>query len=96
MTLARYNQAKAVTINANGAEVKLPSGSKWLVSETDRETQVTLDKPGHALDGLTICMDWSQGFVRPGAKIDRVNAIIQDADILEMHAADYLESAATK
>lgn len=90
MTNAIHTQAKPISFTLNGREMRIVSGSKWVVSEGSDYTQVCLDKPGHELDGLTIAMDWSQGFVRPSRKAERVAYIIEDADILAMHAEDFV------
>ena len=93
MTTAKHAQNYKLTLETNAGEIKIPTGSTWLVSEGDDWTQVGLDRPGHPLDGLTVAMDWSQGLNRPHLKLDRIRAILGDADMLAMHANDLLESA---
>ena len=93
MTTVKHRQNHKLTLETNAGEIKIPAGSTWLVSEGADWTEVGLDRPGHVLDGLTVAMDWSQGFNRPHLKLDRICAILADADMLAMHANDLLESA---
>jgi hypothetical protein len=74
-----------------GRTVEIERGAIWDVCETHTETQVSLsDCDDRDLIGLTICLDWSQGRVRPDSVTERVEAILQDADILESHVALHL------
>lgn len=89
--MSTYNQAKATVATIHGDEIKIPSSSKWEVSEGSDYTQVCLMKPGHPLNGLQICMDWSQGAVRPKIKSERIESIIYDEDLIALHGENLME-----
>ena len=90
MTNVNHTQNKAINLTVEGRAIKIKSRSTWIVSEGADYTQVCLDQPGHELDGMTIAMDWSQGSVRPAYKVERIKAILEDADILADHAANHI------
>jgi hypothetical protein len=93
MKTTKHKQNKSASFDVDGhAPHTIKSGSVWIVSESETETQVCLDRPGHPLDGLTICMDWTQGVSRPTRKVERITAIIEDLDILKAHAASHLDA----
>ena len=69
----------------------LPACSVLLASETATETQVCVYMPGHELDGMTIAIDFSQGFSRPDTFEERVLCIVDDEDLVAQHIALHLE-----
>jgi hypothetical protein len=97
MTRTTHRQRKPLFLKPNGHdEVKIASGSAWIVEEGSDYTQIFLDRHGHILDGMGICLDWSQiSAPMPSRKFDRIAAIIDDLSLLSSHAEIHMEEAAS-
>ena len=78
-------------IETNTSPAALPAIPKtaWKLIENARDESVAVCTKG-MFEGMEIAVDWSQGWIMPPTKKERLASIIDDRDLVSRHQALFL------
>ena len=78
-------------MKTNTSPVALPAIPKtaWKLIERCRDESVAVCTKGR-FEGMEIAVDWSQGWIKPPTKKERLASIVEDRDLVSRHQALFL------
>lgn len=81
-------KATVTTSTGRKVEFSIPR-SAWKLIENARDESVAVCTKG-PFEGMEIAVDWSQGWIMPPTKKERLASIVEDRDLVSRHLALFL------